>query len=79
MDSDYVFLCGIMWCNYGWPEAGKELVRATGSGDPDAKALARAMLAKGIARLRRLVNEQAYGQLGGESCGPDYVLGARLS
>jgi hypothetical protein len=52
MNSDYVFLCGVMWCNYGWQEAKEELLRATDSGDPNAKALAGAMLAKGLTRPR---------------------------
>jgi hypothetical protein len=54
MDSDYVFVCGVMWCKFGQQEAGKELLRATNSGDPDMKALAWAMLAKGARRLRDL-------------------------
>ena len=48
MDSNYVYLCGVMWCNYGVRDAGEELVRATASSDPNTKALARAMLAKGM-------------------------------
>lgn len=48
MDSDYVFLCGVMWCAYGQQDAGKELLRATRSVDPDITALAWAMLAKGM-------------------------------
>jgi hypothetical protein len=40
MDSDYMFLCGVMWCRFGQPEAGKELVRAATSMDPDMRALA---------------------------------------
>jgi hypothetical protein len=51
MDSDYVFLCGVMWCNFGQQDAGKELLRAAKSGDPDMSALATAMLAKGARRL----------------------------
>jgi hypothetical protein len=39
MDSDYMFLCGVMWCRFGQPEAGKELVRAATSMDPDMRAL----------------------------------------
>jgi hypothetical protein len=54
MDSDYVFLCGVMWCRYGQQEAGKELLRATDSMDPDMRTLAWAMLAKGVTRLREL-------------------------
>jgi hypothetical protein len=54
MDSNYVFLCGVMWCRFGQQDAGKELLRATDSGDPDLKALAWAMFAKGVRRLREL-------------------------
>ena len=45
MDSNYVFLCGVMWCKFGQKDAGKELLRAADSGDPDIKALAWAMFA----------------------------------
>jgi hypothetical protein len=58
MDSDYMFLCGVMWCRFGQPEAGKELVRAATSMDPDMRALAWAMLANGALRLRVLEREQ---------------------
>jgi hypothetical protein len=54
MDSNYMFLCGVMWCKFGQQEAGKELLRAASSGNPDMSALARAMLAKGARRLRDL-------------------------
>jgi hypothetical protein len=54
MDSNYMFLCGVMWCKFGQPEAGKELVKAAKSQDPDMSALAVAMLAKGTRRLRDL-------------------------
>ena len=27
MNSDYVFLCGVMWCRYGKQEAGRELLK----------------------------------------------------
>jgi hypothetical protein len=54
MNSSYVFLCGVMWCRFGQQEAGKELLRATNSIDPDMSALAWAMLAKGTSRLRDL-------------------------
>jgi hypothetical protein len=47
MNSDYVFLCGVMWCGYRQEEAGRELLRATLSRDPDISTLARAMFAKG--------------------------------
>jgi hypothetical protein len=54
MDSNYMFLCGVMWCKFGQQEAGKELLRAAKSGDPDMSVLAWAMLAKGAHRLRNL-------------------------
>ena len=54
MDGNYVFLCGVMWCRFGQQDAGKELLRATNSGDPDMKALAWAMFAKGARRLKEL-------------------------
>ena len=44
MNSDYVFLCGVMWCRYGQEDAGRELLRAADSADPDLSALALAML-----------------------------------
>jgi hypothetical protein len=47
MDGDYVFLCGVVWCRYGQQEAGKELLRATRSPDPDVSSLACALLLKG--------------------------------
>jgi hypothetical protein len=52
MDGNYVFLCGVMWCRFGQQDAGKELLRAADSGDADMKALASAMFAKGVRRLR---------------------------
>lgn len=51
MDSNYVFLCGVMWCRFGQQDAAKELLRATDSPDPDMKALAWAMLARGAGRV----------------------------
>jgi hypothetical protein len=55
MDSNYVFLCGVMWCGYGEQEAGKELLRATSSRDPDTRALAWAMLAKGKRARKKVI------------------------
>lgn len=52
MDSNYVFLCGVMWCRFGQQEAGSELIRAVGSADPDLKALALAMLSTGCKSLQ---------------------------
>jgi len=47
VESDYVFLCGVMWCRYGQEEAGRELLSATLSRDPDISTLAWTMFAKG--------------------------------
>ncbi len=55
MGSNCVFLCGVMWCGYGQQEAGKELLRATSSLDPDIRTLAWAMLAKGLNEFRKKV------------------------
>ena len=52
MNSEYVFLCGVMWCGYGQEEARHELVRAIGSANPDVGALAWAMLMKGMAQFK---------------------------
>jgi hypothetical protein len=54
MDSNYMFLCGVMWCKFGQQEAGKELLRAANSVNPDMSTLAWAMLVKGACRLRDL-------------------------
>jgi len=53
MNSDYVFLCGVMWCRYGQQEAGRELLRAVLSRDSDISTLAWAMFAKGKTSLRQ--------------------------
>jgi hypothetical protein len=58
MNINYVFLCGVMWCRFGQQDAGKELLRAAGSEDPDITALAWALLAKGTHRLRELEKRQ---------------------
>lgn len=44
MNTDYVFLCGVMWRNYGSDDARRELIRGLQSGDPDVIALASALL-----------------------------------
>ena len=72
MDSDYMFLCGVMWCRFGQQEAGQELLRATTSMDPDMRVLARAMWANGILRLRdleRRVETSPRRIVGGNVCG----------
>jgi hypothetical protein len=52
MNSDYVFLCGVMWCGYGQQEAGRELLRAALARDSDISTLAWTMFAKGKTVLR---------------------------
>ena len=52
MDNNYMFLCGVMWCQFGQQEAARELLRAANSGNPDTSALAWAMLKRGARRLR---------------------------
>jgi hypothetical protein len=72
MDSNYVFLCGVMWCRFGQHDAGKELLRAADAEDPDMKALAWAMFEKGVRRLRELerrVQPSSGTILGREQCG----------
>jgi hypothetical protein len=72
MDIDYVFLCGVIWCRFGQQDAGKELLRAADSEDPDMGTLAWAMLAKGARRLRELEKRAqpcSRTVLGGELCG----------
>ena len=58
MNSDYVFLCGVMWCGYGQQEAGRELLMAALSRDPDISTLAWAMFAKG----KTVLNEKPVGE-----------------
>jgi len=53
MGSNYVFLCGVMWCRFGQQDAGNELLTAADLADPDMKALASAMFSKGLASLER--------------------------
>jgi hypothetical protein len=72
MDSNYVFLCGVMWCKFGQEDAGKELLRAADSADPDMSAMAWAMLSNGARRLREMEKSaQHYSPtfLRGELCG----------
>jgi hypothetical protein len=71
MDSDYVFLCGMMWCRFGQQDAGKELLRAAHCGDPDTRALAWTMLTKGARRLRGL--ESGHNLIPARYVGKNYV------
>jgi hypothetical protein len=54
MNADYMFLCGVMWCQFGQQEAAQELLRAANSGNSDVSALAWAMLKRGARRLSDL-------------------------
>jgi hypothetical protein len=63
MDTNYMFLCGVMWCQFGQQEAAKELLRAANSGNPDVSALARAMLIKGSRRFSDLLAKTQSGFL----------------
>ena len=53
MDSNYVFLCGVMWCRYGQEDARSELMRAAECKDADLSALALALLREGYRSLRK--------------------------
>jgi hypothetical protein len=44
MKTDYVFLCGVMWTQFGLEDAGEELVRALHYNDPNIAVLASALL-----------------------------------
>jgi hypothetical protein len=57
MDSTYVFLCGVAWCQFGEEAAGSELIRALSSADGKIRVLARAMLAKAGLRSKALIGE----------------------
>ena len=57
MNSTYVFLCGVAWCQFGEEAAGNELIRALGSADRKIRVLARAMLGKAGLRSKALIGE----------------------
>jgi hypothetical protein len=57
MNSTYVFLCGVAWCQFGEEAAGNELIRALGSADRRIRVLARAMLGKAGLRSKALIGE----------------------
>ena len=44
MDANYVFMCGMIWSQFGEQEAGRELITALQSTDPAVRILARTML-----------------------------------
>jgi hypothetical protein len=57
MNSTYVFLCGVAWCQFGEEAAGSELIRALSSADAKIRVLARAMLSKAGLRSKVLIGE----------------------
>jgi hypothetical protein len=57
MNSTYVFLCGVAWCQFGEEAAGSELIRALSSADRKIRVLARAMLGKAGLRSKALIGE----------------------
>ena len=44
MDANYVFMCGMVWSQFGEQDAGHELITALQSTDPALRILARTML-----------------------------------
>jgi hypothetical protein len=44
MDASYIFLCGMVWSQFGEEDAGLELIRALSSPEQEMRVLARAML-----------------------------------
>jgi len=44
MDANYVFMCGMIWSQFGEQDAGHELISALQSTDPAVRVLARTML-----------------------------------
>ena len=54
MKTDYLFLCGVMWTQFRLVEAGRELVRALHSDDPDIAVLASALLESTFAHSGRI-------------------------
>ncbi|HEY1263036.1 MAG TPA: hypothetical protein VGF06_05895 [Terriglobales bacterium] len=57
MDSTYLFLCGVAWCQFGEDSAGRELLRGLGSADHKIRALARAFLSRAGDRSKALLGE----------------------
>ena len=57
MDTSYVVLCGAMWLQFGEEDAGRELIRALSSFDPEVRILARAMLDQAGIRSKALIDE----------------------
>jgi len=49
MNTDYVFLCGVMWAQHASVDAREDLIRALNSDDPDLVLLASELLDQRVA------------------------------
>ena len=67
MDATYVFLCGIVWLQFGTRDAGQDLILALSSGSPQVRVLARTLLEQAGDRSKELIGEAvAKQELSGE-------------
>ena len=57
MDATYVFLCGIVWLQFGTREAGRDLILALSSLCPHLRLLARTLLEQAGERSKELIAE----------------------
>jgi hypothetical protein len=57
MDAAYILLCGAMWSQFGEEDAGRELIRALSSSDPEVRVLARAIIIQAGMRSQALIGE----------------------
>jgi hypothetical protein len=55
MNTNYVFLCGMVWAHFGEEDAGLELIRALASPDQSLRVLARTMLEQSADKSRPLI------------------------
>ena len=60
MDTNYVFLCGMIWARLGNEDAGLELIRALASPDQDVRVVARAMLEQAAGGSRELIGQALF-------------------
>lgn len=57
MDANYVFLCGMVWAQFGEEDAGLEVVRALNSPYEEVRVLARAMLEQATGGSKELIGQ----------------------
>jgi hypothetical protein len=57
MYGNYLVLCGMVWSQFGAQEAGRELIRALASSDPDVRVLARTLLEQSHGGSKELIGE----------------------